>query len=382
MINHKRTINNESLGFAFLVFVGIAWRFCVLTLGHNFDWESYCIVGDIVTSGGNVYAQTYRYNYGPFFSMIQGLLYRISTFAPADAELLLYRVLMVLTLTLADLGIAFFIGRNYSMVGAIVFFLNPVSIVITGYHNQFDNIAILFALISTLYYNEEESFSKKDGWFVFWLTLCLITKHILFLIPIFLIFKKNLPIKKKLVYTVLPPFLFLCSFIPFCIDNLDALHGIVNNVFLYRSFNNAPLMNFIYKLVGFPDGMKFFVYIGLMCLLAYCLKGLDFENSIYMYLIAMVAFSSAIANQYLAIPLAALCILNTRWFKYIYMGLVGCFLILHTDGLGLIRVLKNNSLLNICDKYIYYGYTVATWILFITLLYILWKDRGNIKDKQ
>lgn len=375
MIDTKKTIQSDALILTLFVFIGIVLRFCVSTLGHNYDWESYCIVGEIVTSGGNVYAQTHRYNYGPFFFLIQGLLYKIATVAPSDVELLLFRALMVATLTLADLGIALFIGKKYSAFGAIIFFLNPVSIIITGYHNQFDNIALLFALISTLFYNEEEHFSAKDGWFIFWLTLCLIAKHILFLIPVFLLLKKHLPIKKKLAYAILPPLLFLLSFIPFCVGNSDALFGIIKNVFLYRSFNNAPLLNFIYGFIGFPNGMKFFVYIGLMCILAYYVRNFDFSNILLLYSIAMVAFSSAIANQYLIIPLAALCILNTGWLKYLYIIFMSGFLFLHTDGIGCLRFLDNISLLNICNKYVNHGYTVATWILFITLLYILWKAR-------
>lgn len=379
MIDTKKTIQNDSIMYSLFIFIGIILRFCISTRGHNFDWESYCIVGEIMSGGENVYAQTARYNYGPFFFLIQGLLYKISTIAPADNELLLYRSLMIAALTLADLGIALFIGKRYSAIGSILFFLNPVSIIITGYHNQFDNIAILFALISTLYYNEEERFSAKDGWFIFWLTLCLIAKHILFLIPVFLLLKKNLPIKKKLAFAILPPLLFLLSFIPFCVGNSDALLGIINNVFLYRSFNNAPLLNFIYSLIGFPESLKFFTYIGLMCILAYYVRDFDFSNIMCLYLIAMVTFSSAIANQYLIIPMAALCVLSTGWLKYLYAIFVTIFLLLHHDGIGLLRHLYESSLFGICNWYCNYGYTVATWTLFITLLYVLWKAR---KTKQ
>ena len=382
MINTKKNIQNNSLLFSLVIFLGIVLRFCIMAFGHNFDWESYCIVGKIINNGGNVYAETSRYNYGPFFFLIQGLLYKISTIAPSDTELLLYRVLMVATLTLSDLGIALFIGKKYSVIGAMVFFLNPVSIIITGYHNQFDNIAILFALISTLYYNEEERFSAKDYWFVFWLTLCLIAKHILFLMPVFLLLKKDLPIKKKMVYVVLPPLLFLLSFIPFCVGNTDAFYGILNNVFLYRSFNNAPLLMILYKIIGFPDGLKFFVYIGMMCILAYYVRRFNFDNIVLLYSLAMVAFSSAIANQYLVIPLAALCVLNTGLLKYLYIVFASGFLLLHNDGLGYIQLMDNGIFLNICSNYLRLGYIVATWLLFVTLLYVLRKNEKQNQKKE
>jgi hypothetical protein len=47
------------------VAIGVGLRIWVSTLGYNFDFESYAVVASIIDSGGNVYAETHRYNYGP-----------------------------------------------------------------------------------------------------------------------------------------------------------------------------------------------------------------------------------------------------------------------------------------------------------------------------
>ena len=103
-----------------LLCLGVMLRYIVMVLGHNFDFDSYCIVGEISGNLRNVYAETSRYNYAPIFLMIQGLLYRISQIKPDD-WILIYRVLIVTVLTIADLGIAAFIARKYSYIKSLFF---------------------------------------------------------------------------------------------------------------------------------------------------------------------------------------------------------------------------------------------------------------------
>jgi len=50
--------------FITAVAIGIGLRIWVSTFGYNFDFESYAVVASIIDSGGNVYAETHRYNYG------------------------------------------------------------------------------------------------------------------------------------------------------------------------------------------------------------------------------------------------------------------------------------------------------------------------------
>jgi hypothetical protein len=368
-------LKKEHMYLVILISVGIFLRFFVMCIGHNYDFESYCVVGEISGNFRNVYAETYRYNYGPIFLIIQGVLYKIAYLFP-NWELA-YRVLMVSTLTLADLGIACFIANRYDIKKSMLFFLNPVSIIITGYHNQFDNIAVFLALLSILFYNEDESFNKKDFFFVAFLSLSLITKHILFIFPLFIILKKGLPIKKRLLFTFVPPMAFLVSFLPFALQSSDALNGIIHNVFLYKSFNNAPLLSIIYRFIGFPMEYSIIVFGLLMALTAFICRNIDYEKQIFVYLISMVAFSSAIANQYLVIPIVAIIVLETGIFKYIYILMASIYLILQSDGLGLLNrfIVKAmpQPIILACDKYTQYAYVMLAWVLFISLLYYLFK---------
>ena len=249
------------------VLLGVAFRYLFTYFGHNFDFDSYCVVGEISRHFGNVYAETSRYNYGCIFYFVQAAAYNLSCFVFENETVCvnLYRFLIVSFLTFVDFGIMFILKIKYGDKAAIVFFLNPVSIYITGYHNQFDNIAILFMLLGTFFYNEDEKFTKKDLMFVIFFALSLITKHIFFALPVWILLKRGLPLKKKIIYACVPPFLFLCSFIPFA-GSQEAINGIINNVFLYRSFNNFPLLYLILSKLQVPSKAYFIIFV--LCMAA------------------------------------------------------------------------------------------------------------------
>lgn len=361
-----------------LFFIGIVLRFMVMAFGHNYDFDSYCIVGEISGNLRNVYAETSRYNYGPVFFVFQGLLYRLSQIA-GDNWMNLYRVLIVSLLVFADLGIAVFIAYRYSITKALLFFLNPVSIIISGYHNQFDNIAILFALLSILYFNDDPKWNRRDIGFVVFFTLSLMTKHILFLVPVILLFTSRLSMKKKALYAFVPPMLFLLSFVPFVVGNPAAFQGMKDNVFLYRSLNNSPLLHALYDRIGLPSGMSFFVYIACMISVAFAVRKQDYDAALFIYLIAMLTFSSAIANQYLAIPMAALFVLGSGGWKYIYIAVSTFFLLINGNGLHLSIQLPEGVYTQLQGYIAANGYSIAAWLLLITLIHlvVLCKTKGS-----
>ena len=91
----------------------------------------------------------------------------------------------------------------------------------------------------------------------------------------------------------------------------------------------------------------------------------------------MVTFSSAIANQYLVIPMAAIIVLETGVIKYIYMLMTSIYLALDINGLALayrfINQVMPQPIIFACAKYIQYAFNLLTWILFASLLYYLFK---------
>jgi hypothetical protein len=88
---------DKEMAFSLVLVLGISLRYLAMTRGHNFDFDSYKIVGGLVASGQNVYANTSGYNHGPLFLWIQGLCFKIGTHTSEGDWL--FRALIVTVLT-------------------------------------------------------------------------------------------------------------------------------------------------------------------------------------------------------------------------------------------------------------------------------------------
>jgi len=118
----------------------------------NYDQTSWAIVAEIAGRGGNVYAETSRYNYGPLWFLLLSLLREISAAAGWPLHFAVRGFL-----TLADAGNAVLVGLlarqagvRSAGAGALVYALSPVAILVVGYHGQFDNLAALPLLCAAL----------------------------------------------------------------------------------------------------------------------------------------------------------------------------------------------------------------------------------------
>lgn len=368
----SQKLNTVRIRIVIILLIGILLRFYVSMRGHNFDFESYQIVGEIVSNGENVYEKTNRYNYTPIFSLFLGLFYSISSLFRSN-NVLVFRVLIISFLSVFDILTFFFLLRKYSINKAAIFFLYPTAIIITGFHNQFDNIAIFFALLATGYYSESKSFEKKDYAFIFFLALSLSVKHLLFCFPIWLFMRKNLSWTKRFVFMITPVVLFLCSFLPYL---KTGWHGILNNVFFYRSANNFPLLYSFLQSINFPKNGYFLLFLFCMILFGFLFRRRTILDSLLLYFLSLTAFSSAIANQYLVIPVIGL-IVFSNYSKWLY-GLIA-FVYLCTDLDGMHLGLRYTSTSTVLSTILSRG-IVFPILMFILLLVIL-KEAGVFSEK-
>lgn len=309
----------------FVVLLGITLRMLLPLRGFNYDIESWKIAADIMAHGGNVYGETGRYNYGPiWFYILHGLNQYVGG---GFGELIAFRWKVAAFLTCVDVGIFLLLLRIYGIWVASLFFLNPIAIIITGYHSQLDGLAVLLALVAAWVM---ERYKTKTG---FWaglgvLGLSLSTKHILFFFPIWLAIKQE-RWRNKLLAIAIPYTIFLILFVPFWAGGSE---GITNNVFLYRSFNNAPFWHvftpqFVYTII--PPVLLFFTTLFLL--------GLYWRNknpleSMNWYLISVVVFSSAVANQYLTIATPAIAS-QWNWGYGLFTAFTTVYLLVDWAGL-------------------------------------------------
>ena len=332
--------------FLFLAVLSLSGKLLVSAVGHNFDYESYLIVAEIVRKGGNVYAETNRYNYASgWFNVLGALDFFFHS---------CFRYALIVFLSLADIGIAWLFWRLKKRIAALLFLLSPVALYISGYHNQFDNVAVFFAFASIYFLTGEKSLSHRNAWIsAFLMGLSLVMKHVFIFFPIWFLFRK-IDLGKKAVLVLLPYMIFFLSFIPYAglkasadpsqeeslrediyfakslitspdfysfflsksgraklSFNLEAhagkaneaMKGIARNVFLYKSSNNRVLLRLL-----FPEVVERLIPPFLFFLLGIIPAGLFLRKQNILecfcfYTGVLFVFSSAIADQYLAIPL-------------------------------------------------------------------------------
>ena len=267
------------------------------TRGHNYDMISWFTVADITSHGGNVYAETDRYNYGPVWFLI---IHVLDVLSLHRHEVLRYSIAGFLSLV--DVGIFLFLLRRAGSVAAILFFLSPVSVIISGYHCQFDNLAVLLGLWSVQLIGDdfEKSMDRRKFGGLFVLGLSMATKHVLFAFPVWLAVKQKGLWQKIFILTV-PVAVFLLSFAPYWPAGRQ---GILDNVFLYHSNPTNFFYEFLVpKLVQECVGSGA-IWFALIVVFAFLCRTRNAFESLLIYTGVLVAFSPATYNQYLAIPMA------------------------------------------------------------------------------
>lgn len=357
---------NRSQWFVLCVlFVGIVARFLIALRGHNFDYESYTLVTRLMDEGANVYARTGRYNYGPIWFYVLHLFNQIAALVPAY-QAVLFRSLLIGLLTLADVGIFWFLRGRFGLGTATLFFLNPMTMIMTGYHNQFDNIALLLGVVavSLLGNSWQQSWGRRQWWGILVLSLSLITKHILFAFPFWLAVKQA-GIWRKLTLLVVPVTLFLVSFVPYWADGQENIREFV---FLYRSQNQGFFFHLFvpWIIARFTSPLR--IWLLLLVLFAFVSRGRNGLDSLLLYTVVMVAAAPATADQYLAIVIPfVVAYLNPFFMTYLVVG-SWFFLVdrneLHIEPLQLIFGINRD------------GYNQLLIILLVLgLVWMLWRPQ-------
>lgn len=299
------------------VAVGVLARFAAALQGHNFDIESYWIVAGHVEAGENVYAVTDRYNYGPAWFLVLGALKQVADLFP-DAFTAL-RYLVVALLTIVDLAIAAMLLRRFGGLTAAAFVVHPIAILITGYHSQFDNLAIAVGLAGMLLLERADRQGERGlgGWWaagVAVLGVSLVVKHLLIVLPLWLALRQASPARVAAMLAV-PPTILALAFMPFVAEGWD---GIVANVIEYRSAENAPFLTWLVP----PLVQR---HVGSLELFAVALVAIGWlwrhrtpVELLLLYTVAVIVFTPGMFWQYLAIPAAAtIAFVNAGYVVYV-----------------------------------------------------------------
>ena len=304
------------------IITGIALRIVfTLLLDDVGDMLNFFDSGSFVAAGKNIYASTKYYNYGPVMSILLGFMRRISAYFANDR--LAFRLMFTSLLTVSDFMTALLVSKKAGKFWGAVFFLNPVSIHVAVSKQQFDSLAFMFAAYGVHYIEESskhEKLSSHDILGILFLSLSLTTKHFMAAFPAWILLNSNINTRKKFLYAFVPAVLFLMSFVPYLPEGWQ---GIRDNVFLYRSAKNFPLLALgVMKHLGISaagpvERASFPLFVMLMILLGYIFRREKVYNSFMLYSAAVVCCSSGIFHQYFILPVMALT-LYPSWLTLIY----------------------------------------------------------------
>ena len=321
--------------------IALLLRLLVCCIGFNYDMESWNLVAEIAVSGKNVYVETARYNYGPIFIFILAFLKSILNLIGLKSVFSLHLALVIF-LSLTDISIAIVSKRFLKFNGwGLLLLFNPVSILITGFHSQFDNLAILFALISWTYlYKPNDLKSILIG--AIWLGFSITTKHIFIFFPLIYLFVQNRTIKSKIIVLTVPYILFFTSFLPFILNSPFAFKENIDHVFKYGGaggescllpiisdfFIPKALLNPNLNLIPILGGPKLIFILSLIIIGGYLAQtAQNQKETIFNYTILMVALSTSFVDLYIAIPCISLLYYSRSLLLKIYFGVSTVYLI-------------------------------------------------------
>lgn len=306
---------------ALAVAVGVVGRLWAQTKPGNFDFNVWLVASQSLLDGNNPWALD-QFNYGPtWLGIITGLQF-------LSADTAQFRLLIEIVLTAIDLSImAILIRRRYTLA-AIVFFLSPITIAISGQHQQIDNMAILVALIATIIAMRSRTahLVAADWGAVLLLGFSLSIKHVFLLLPVWWFMRPG-PMARRLLYLIGPYAVFGVSLLyPF----LSARDTISQSMVQYSGANNSPVLYFLLPdqmmtWVSAWEGPKvFFVLALIFC--GYLFRKTRMFEFTLLYTLCAVVFSWSIVNQYLAVPVAAMAIwMNLGFLVWMLLSTIYLF---------------------------------------------------------
>lgn len=290
----------------------------------NFDMQSYEIVVGILNEGGNVYAKTTRYNYSPVWFMVLLALKQIQLAFDVPFHFVVRTFLCCVDLL--TFGVLLFIANIRKLPPvrtAIFFYLSPVSFLMTGYHGQFENFAMLMVLIGILMYLR---FTARPvlGTTLLWLfaTAGMIVKHNVFYELIICLQSSIKRYSIKLSLFTVSFVIFLLLFIPYWETGSK---GIIRHVLNYGSYSGIYGLTSLFTL---PQ-LKYFFIVAMFFFPIY-LRGRDIIAQCLLGALFFLTFTTGFATQYLVLPVALAAIRPSKFS--LFYTIVASVLLLGDDN--------------------------------------------------
>lgn len=289
----------------------------LLSFPGNYDTESYDIVASIAARGGDPYAETTRYNYSPVWARV---LAGIGSLASATG--IPPMLLIGLLLLAGDVATAVLIyrmargrtGRLAPELAALAFFANPVSILISSYHLQFDNLAILLLLAAVALVERAKELPAALA-----LAASLLVKHVTVLHP--LLFRRRQG-WRGLVPVVLPYVVFVASFLPYA----ASWDRILDQVVMYRGLTAVYGFESLLLASGAPPWVSVLLFAAAVGFALVRLQRVELTRACLLLYLVVLVFAPGFGRQYCVWPIALGALVSGPGFL-LFSGVAGAYLV-------------------------------------------------------
>ena len=368
--------------WAVTIALGTVARVLIALRGSNADFKAWFENTKVLRNGGNLYSGNEAYGYGPVWMFILRVADLAQNIFSENRQV--FRLVIILVLTTFDLMIAIFIAKKFSIAGGLMFFVNPISVIITGYHNQFDNLAVLVGIGAILVISEAE-FGNQQKTLRFGLALIglsLAVKQVLLFYPIWLFFRAG-TLRQRLTRATVPYVIYLACFTPWA-TSVESVKIIFEEVFLERRGRSGIILSLLVENYSDYDTpyspivslISFSLWIISVFAFGWIMRNRSIIHSLVVYLVVMLAFAPAYSQQQLILPLLAVFIYATTELKIFYVVTL-IFMVQNSDELGIEFFFPYVFRLN--------G-TIYAWLqvlLIVFSLRMVYKDhRSNLKSKN
>lgn len=307
----------------------LALRLTLLAhVSGNYDLESFAAVASIVRRGGSMYLETARYNYSPLWAWVLAALAilaeRIGTTLAWSVGVFLLFVDGATALVVRRLAG----GGRRGAVAAVLFFANPVSIFVSSFHLQFDNLAILFLLLAIL--AAERSPESRAGTAAA-LSASLIAKHVTaFFPPLFV--KRRGTRGLSVAGALLPYAVFAATFLPYA----KSWEGIRRHVLEYRSLSEDYGAAMLRKIPGAPAWLPTAAFLVAVAATIVVVRrlALPLPRAALILFLVMLLTVPGVCEYYFVWPVALGALAGGAGYA-VYTLVVAAFFLGSPDGLNL-----------------------------------------------
>ena len=209
---------------------------------------------------------------------------------------------------------------------ALLFFANPVSVFVTGFHLQWDNVAILFLVVAVWLAGREPERRTATS---LALAASLLVKHVTFFHP--LLFARRTGRKGWFPVEILLPYgFFFGSLLPYWGSRAAVFEG----VFRYRSLSEDYGTAMLRKLPGFPEWAPTAILLGATLAAVLAFRRMEIGRACLLLFLVLLIFVPGVVEYYFVWPIALGSLYAGAGYA-VFTLLVSAFFLGSPDGLGL-----------------------------------------------